>query len=513
MATGVQRSFGSSAPLALGSSRLRKSLNFVQHGDKLVVSGSDFIGSVAVQGGTTHAVGEILWSQYLGLEIMSNSRLGEFAKLYEKYKFRSFELVASGAQPSTAAHQMLMTYDYDPSDDVAVGDQGLHAAMGMTNSGYFKSWENSRLRIPAHRLDKWLYTSKGVDLPPGAGTDPRFYDCGYLALHNVLPFTASAGGDALVSLWAVFQVEFDIPQLQKISPCSYFAEATMNVAGGTTAFNSNDGWFEKLYTVGSLLSAMSSAYESACELVTWLGSYVTASNVTHTGRFMRLPAGTYQVTATLNATNATTGAASLALASTGTAMDKMIITPIATAFTGSRNPISNRLNGRMLVPDPAAPDNIMITSCIFTLSEEALVEFYLYSPTGKNIQVLAGAGSVNVRSRFTVEQVRSELRVPTYQTPTGALANGCPKFVTATDGVFYGQFDAVELVPPGWWVVEGVSGIPIIKRAQPPCGARAVEDDDLSDCADAVACEVAKSVTLQKLPADLQRQCAIALRK
>jgi hypothetical protein len=208
-----------------------------------------------------------------------NTRIHQFAQLYQRYRFRRLAFIYEAISPATQPGQLIAYGDYDPENVITESDPDnlsiAAAHFGMSNC---QVWESQVFPFGVVDDFSTMYTSTD-NISDGRlvfqGTFNMF------AASDIVPTTG--GGLALGNLYISYEIEFNVPilsnsSLEAILYSGYFigdlASATFN-----SPFGENSG---------NLIAATDTAYNG--ELIT--GSYNPTNgsfNLDH------LPIGNYQL--------------------------------------------------------------------------------------------------------------------------------------------------------------------------------------------------------------------------
>jgi hypothetical protein len=184
-------------------------------GKPIILTGTDFLGTVDVAGDPTTASDQILAVLPITPSGYPGTRLTQVAPLYERYRFRSFVVRYVPSVPNTLGCQFIAYLDTDPLDDASViTDPDALIRQATAQSGA-KQWNfNQTKAIPlAMRLDDQLYYT-GVDRQ-----NERFSRQGTIYLiqvTNPVSFDGSEITSDLTagSLYLDWTCEFQIPQIE-----------------------------------------------------------------------------------------------------------------------------------------------------------------------------------------------------------------------------------------------------------------------------------------------------------
>lgn len=475
-------------PAAVGSRAVRSKFSMVQRGDKVVVSGTDYVASVALASGTTKNVGDEVWSSYVSMEAMTGTRLYDISKMYERYHIDKLTYFFNGGEPTSERDQFIAAYDADPSDAVPVGDAALHAAAASTNSGVFKGWENATLSVPSHRLDKWLYCNKGVSLPAGTSNDQRAYTAGYVNVTAATPITTATTARNFMTVWCEYTVTFDIPQLQSDAPTAGFYQLSVPqpLAGDNIAIPAGTDLINGLAAGRVLMSSL----EKRTELE-------SATLVADASKKIRLPAGTYMYEILANAMEQTTYAPAAAISSGSANVAVDLFTPAGAKLDGSGDSPFGIVNPPAAMSLPVSGSKYAQTSAVgyLDLKSDALLTWV----SGAVNLILTGQKVLAVMVK--VNKIFSSFNKNASIFTNGVLGADAPApearsnqvvadyMREATNGTLFAGFDTRTALPDGWhWVEQQVR--PAAQQlfswtcnaaGVVPAAADSVEEDDESE--------------------------------
>jgi len=485
----ASRSFSRKGAVVAKGSRVKKArFSVTQRGDRVVVSGTDYLATVSVTRDATP--GTVIWDMFVDLPEFASARLGQMAVLYEKYHIDRFSVSINGSQPATAAEQLLLAYDADPSDEVASGDDGIHQAMASTNSGVFKSWESAEMEIPAHRMDKWLYTNFGEEVVPSTSRDARLSTAGYLYLMAITPVLGATTPLTLGTIWVDYQITFDIPQLARQTPESAIVQGSQTAVVGGSYFlnNSEAALLPQIQTLTAGYSDLVK-YFPTLEKVMELDTLNKATGKTGVLNIL-LPAGKYIFDSIFTAQDAAHNPASR-IANNSASFDRFSLTPTATAKVGSANPLTNAFAAYLHLPGTGAPVSEISGRGYFELATDAFVDFLVsgakgFVTTGTAIATLLATVDVRKINDFahTGWMNLGNLGVAA----NGGRARACActgRYGTslATNGSWFAWFPDGSELPEGWtWVVSTRSNGQVYPQGQGAGPACDPDDVDIEEC-------------------------------
>lgn len=178
------------------------------------LAGSEFISSIRVKAVPNSVADHILYSKIVGPSDYAGTRLSILSNLWERYKFRKFNLRYEPSIPTTLGCQLLAYVDTDPLDDPSIipsRNSLIRQAMAQTGAKQFNFI--ARTVIPmAKRGDDQLYYTGAVK------ENQRFSSQGKLYIiqvtnpldYNGKPLTEDIECGALYIDW---EVDFHTPQL------------------------------------------------------------------------------------------------------------------------------------------------------------------------------------------------------------------------------------------------------------------------------------------------------------
>jgi len=195
--------------------------------DSIRIHGQDYLSQTTMSAGSPAGtpVTNILISPGAGL--LSNTRLGNFAQLYDKYLFRNLKFYCQSSSPTSNAGSYLLAYDRDVSDPTPPSNQdAIRSYFGHAGTRTASVWDSLCIECPLSDKQEFYYTS------PNSADERTSYQ-GQLYLAVVSPCTASA----TMSLWVEYDIELFDPQLEL-----QLVEAKQQGTSGTTSSASGAGW-------------------------------------------------------------------------------------------------------------------------------------------------------------------------------------------------------------------------------------------------------------------------------
>lgn len=180
-------------------------------------SGSDFIGALNILGSTDYATvaNRILSSVNVEPSAFPGTRLSILGGLYERYRFRKFNLRYVPAVPNTLACQILWYFDTDPRDDpTSISSAAALIRQAIAHTGG-QQWNFNHAKtnpLPQRIDDQWYYTDENT------GDQVRFTRQAVgrmIQVTQLLDFNgvAPAGNIEAGSLYIDWECEFQLPQI------------------------------------------------------------------------------------------------------------------------------------------------------------------------------------------------------------------------------------------------------------------------------------------------------------
>lgn len=196
-------------------------------GSRLV--GSDYVGTLTT--GLTPTPGTVLLDISVAPGEFDNTRIQQFAALFERYRVRKWTFWYIPSVPSTQAGQFLSYPDYDVSDALSP-TLPLNEAMAHMGSQLFNVYSETPVQFD--RVDP--FTDLFTD---AEGTDPRLTYVGrlrYLACSNLAVNTTYG------SIYMEYDIDFFIPQLQSGTlPTQVLGDAYVKVIQNSSAASVANG--------------------------------------------------------------------------------------------------------------------------------------------------------------------------------------------------------------------------------------------------------------------------------
>lgn len=188
-------------------------------GAGMTLVGADFLTAIEVP--AVCEQGTVLFNQRVQPSLFTNTRLSQFAPLFERYKFRRLVFVYEPIANATQTGQVIGLVDVDPSD-VWETQGGLtnvrRAATYMGNMSH-QVWDCGEYRTGSFDPFTDLYTNP-------AGTDIRMTDAGQLVI-MAGSTTSIAAGEPMGNVYMMYEVEFFVSALDP--------SQTLNLVGSTAA--------------------------------------------------------------------------------------------------------------------------------------------------------------------------------------------------------------------------------------------------------------------------------------
>lgn len=205
------------APVAFGKTR-RNSFVIRAHPrfkDAVVIEGQEYLSPLTVpaapnnnQPGAILGGGEI----YISPFEFAGTRIEQFAKLYEKFRFTKFEFEYVPALPTVQQGSVVMAYDRDIQDATPPPNRdGIRQLCAFEGAQYGPVWKPFKVDCNLQAPETGFYTSPGVD-------DRLCYQ-GQVYVATMEPTGLSAGavvGDLLMR----YVCELFVPQLESTLPNS-----------------------------------------------------------------------------------------------------------------------------------------------------------------------------------------------------------------------------------------------------------------------------------------------------
>jgi hypothetical protein len=181
------------------STRRHKSGSFI-----LSMQGCDYLAPVTSTSGAGVAAGAVVQQFQLqpGSGVLANTRLGQFSVLYEKFRFKSLEIVYQPGCPSSTAGQLAGYVDTDPVDPAnQTGAAAIQRAIAHVGSDVFSVWGVGAMHAAIDRSQDFFSEPDGSDI--------RFTSPGVFTLvaSMTLPNNTPLG-----DLFIIYDIECMIPQ-------------------------------------------------------------------------------------------------------------------------------------------------------------------------------------------------------------------------------------------------------------------------------------------------------------
>lgn len=180
--------------------------------DAIVASGSEYMQVVSVPTGGDTVVGKCLANFYLAPNEFADSRLAQFANLYEKFRFTKFRLEWDPAVAATQAGSIVIAYDPDIQDPTPPATStGVRQYCAYEDNAVGRIWEKFTVPCSLKAPDTGYYTNAA---PYGTwGGDDRLAYQGQVYVATVAPSNMSAPG-TMGTLIMHYDCEFFVPQLE-----------------------------------------------------------------------------------------------------------------------------------------------------------------------------------------------------------------------------------------------------------------------------------------------------------
>lgn len=188
-----------SAPASLGASTRSyfqvRNLTSGKYKGGVRITGRDYFGSATFS--TSAAAGSSLLNSPVNPSALVGTRLAEFTKLYEKYRFNKFKIYAMPTAASSTAGAYGMSYDRDPSDVTpATGDPGIREYMSFEGSVTASAWLPSELDCPL------MEPTTDYFVNAVSGGDERLVDQGQVYLWVYTPVSTN--------ITIALEIEYDL---------------------------------------------------------------------------------------------------------------------------------------------------------------------------------------------------------------------------------------------------------------------------------------------------------------
>jgi hypothetical protein len=135
--------------------------------------------------------------------------LSGMAGLYEKYRFRKLEFEYVPTCPTNTNGEVCLAFDHDANDDAP---RDMDHALSYQDSTAGVPWAPLKLKVSL-ATDKQLYTRVGT---PGKVTDLKTMDIGNFSILLQGVTYGTPDGYQLGRLYAHYEIEFSIPQLELV---------------------------------------------------------------------------------------------------------------------------------------------------------------------------------------------------------------------------------------------------------------------------------------------------------
>jgi hypothetical protein len=174
------------------------------HEDSIILTGSDLLDILATGSSQAPTGAEVYVLPLSPTDTgWMNTRLQQFAPLFQRFKFRKFSVKYEPIANATISGQLLHYVDFDTDSNYSPVNNSLAAiqfAAAHKKNEPFQVWEESRA---AYRPDGEIQT---LFLAPGAsGSDPRLYSQGRYHIFNVS--APPSNNTPLGVLYAEYEIE------------------------------------------------------------------------------------------------------------------------------------------------------------------------------------------------------------------------------------------------------------------------------------------------------------------
>jgi len=180
--------------------------SFGKRGERVdVCVGTEFMSAISNEVAGA-APGDILATLLINPSVFSQTRLVEFAKLYQRYRFRKLNFWYKPIANTTQSGQLIGFGDYDPDNILTLNSpDNISTAAAHIGQATGKLWET--IRFPFGVLDD--YTTLFVD------TNSEEKRLSFQGVYYLLAASDIASSiTALGNLYIDYEVEFSIPLLQ-----------------------------------------------------------------------------------------------------------------------------------------------------------------------------------------------------------------------------------------------------------------------------------------------------------
>jgi len=192
-----------------------------------VLSGTEFLESITT-GSTGSLAGDILEALLINPSSFNATRLKQFSPLYQRYRFRKFNILYAPIANATESGQLIGFSDYDV-DSLLEGDSETNISVAAAHLGQqiCQIWEDQV--FPFGIVD--AYTTLFTSLE---GAENRLI---YQGIFYILAASELGGSLNLGNLYVDYEVEFYIPQLSEVTALKAYYQIylTGNTAGVTPA--------------------------------------------------------------------------------------------------------------------------------------------------------------------------------------------------------------------------------------------------------------------------------------
>jgi hypothetical protein len=135
--------------------------------DRCVITGEDFVHTLELNPtpNSRNFSGAVLFPQYMNPWRIPGSRLTQFANLFQRFKFRKFNIRYIPAVPATVAGQIIMCIDTDATW-TPVGDTQDVVRMMMAHKDrvMFHVFDNARCVTPSTSKPEYMCDAQGQDI-------------------------------------------------------------------------------------------------------------------------------------------------------------------------------------------------------------------------------------------------------------------------------------------------------------------------------------------------------------
>jgi len=233
---GSQRNSMNRIPAAI-TSVMQSSLSFAQSRRKypgsLRIVGREMLGPLAAGGGVSS---ETLLQAPVSPSAFSNTRLSQFANLYERYLFTRLDFHYVPNVGTDTDGSILMAYDRDIKDSLSTTPlTKLRQASSMQNAQQVPIYRPTNMKTILSYPEDGFYTGGN-----SADADARFSFQGQLFILNNSGFTGSSG-----VLWIDYDIDFFIPVFDRddLLDSSLQISNVVPLSSALNTFNPNTSFF------------------------------------------------------------------------------------------------------------------------------------------------------------------------------------------------------------------------------------------------------------------------------